>query len=132
MNLKDVVTFIITDASVGNRDGVNAVITAIRERQKLNNANQTALAKATLRIGDTISVSGISPKYLNGMQGKIKSFNQTRSRADIEITDNRGDRRVAVGAIKHGYPIQCLTVINAMAGIHEIDHDSSVLDFLDA
>lgn len=130
MNLKDVVTFIITDSSVNTDETLNALWTAVRERQRLNRANSTAIAKATLRIGDVVSVSGISPKYLNGMTGRIVAFNKTRSRADIEIVDNRNDYRVAKGARKHGYPVQCLTVVSSTVPSALVEGDTSVMDFL--
>ncbi len=129
MDLRTIVTFIITDASVGTREGMDAVITAVRERQRINRANSTAIARATLSVGDKVSVHGISPKYLNGVEGKITSFNKTRSRATIEVTDAKGDSRV--GTIQYGIPVQCFTVLNAVSGVH-LEHDSSVLDFLEA
>ena len=58
MNLRDVVTFIVTDASV-DTTGLNSLITAIKERQRINRANTKAIAKATLNLGDTVSISGI-------------------------------------------------------------------------
>ena len=126
MNLRDVVTFIVTDASV-DTTGLNSLITAIKERQRINRANTKAIAKATLNLGDTVSISGIRPKYLNGVIGKIKSFSPQRSHANIEVINTQGDHRV--GASQYGIPIQCLTVVNAVAGVHPID--STVLDFLE-
>lgn len=130
MNLRDVVTFIITDPSV-DTNGLNAVITAIKERQRSNRALGTAIAKATLNLGDTVSIGGIRPKYLNGVIGTIKSFSPTRSHANITVVNTQGDSRV--GASQYGIPVQCLTVVTpAVAPSALGENDTSVLDFLEA
>jgi hypothetical protein len=130
MNLKDVVTFIITDSSVKD-SGMDAVITAIRERQKINRQTQKVVAQAVLHIGTNVTVKDIRPKFLTGMKGTIVAFNNTRSRADIRITDNLGNRKIPVGTIKHGFPITCLDEIYTAPKSVITDEDEGVLyDFM--
>jgi hypothetical protein len=128
MNLNDVVTFIITDASVGNTAGMNSIITAIRERQKLNRANATAVAKVTFQKGTKVKIKDITPKYWVGMTAEIVGFNSKKTVAKLRITDNCGVFRVAVGQERDGFPLSCLAAITPVAP----EYDTTVLDFLDA
>lgn len=130
MNLKDVVTFIVTDRSVDTA-GLNAIISAIKDRQRMNRATQSAVAKATLSVGMTVSISGIRPKYYNGAKGTIVAFNKTRTRADIRITDTNGAYQLSVGQVAHGFPITTLTVVETAPKSVLTEADGDVLrDFM--
>lgn len=130
MNINDVVTFILSDDSTRTPEGINAVVRAINERQKLNRALKTAVAKSTLSVGMTATISGISPKYLNGMKGTLKNFNKTRSRVDVVITDNQHDYRKSIGQTVHGIPVQCLTPVVTATPV-AVPHSNALVDFME-
>lgn len=132
MNLRDVVSFIITDASVSSDDGMNAIITAIRERQKINRAGERAVAQATLKVGMSVRLEGLRPKYWNGTEGTITGFNQTRTRANIRVTKS-SDFRIREGMVQTGFPLTTLTPIGAVANSSITDEDADALmDFMGA
>ena len=128
MNLRDVVTFIITDSSV-THDGLNAVITAIRERQKINRASERAVAQATLRVGMKVRLEGLTPKFQNGTEGVITSFNNTRTRASIRITKSSNIFKVKEGFIRDGFPLTTLIPTEKTATVTDTE-TSDLIDFL--
>lgn|SRR5574343_898987 len=131
MNLREVVSFIITDASVKN-DGMSAIITAIKERQKINRAGEKALAQATLRVGMAVRLGGLTPKYWNGTEGVITGFNKTRTRANIRITKS-SDFRIKEGSVRDGFPLTTLTPTEVTAYSSITNEDANaLLDFLEA
>lgn len=128
MNLKDVVNFIITDASV-NDGGMDAIITAVRERQKLKRAVERTVAQATLREGMAVELSGLRPKYWNGTKGVITGFNKTRTRANIRVTESSDVFRIKVGEVRNGFPLTTLTAIGtapATSAITDADADALI------
>lgn len=128
MNLKDVVEFIISDASV-NDTGMSAIITAVRERQKINRSVERAVAQATLRVGMEVRLSGLTPKYWNGTEGVITGFNKTRTRANIKVTKASDPFRIRVGEVRNGFPLTTLTAIGtapATSAITDADADALI------
>lgn len=127
MNLKDVVTFIITDDSVDNA-GLDALIVALRERQKINKAT----ARYTLSTGMTVRIGNIKPKYYTGVVGVITGFNKTRTRANIKVTSTNGyNDKVFVGQVVNGFPVSSLTEIAVAPKSVITEEDEGVLyDFM--
>jgi hypothetical protein len=110
MDIKDVIKFIITDASVSD-SGMSAIITAVRERQKINRSQSRAIALATIRVGMTVRLSGLTPKYWDGTEGTVVSFNKTRTRATIKITKSSNQFKIKEGTTQQGFPISTLTPV---------------------
>ena len=66
--LSDVLTYVISSADDSE---VDLIIDAIQQRRKA----LRALAAASVRIGMETRISGISPKYLDGMRGEVVGIN---------------------------------------------------------
>ena len=128
MNLRDVVTFIVTDSSVTN-DGIDAVITAIRERQKINRASERAVAQATLRVGMKVRLEGLTPKFWNGTEGVITSFNQTHTRATIRVTKSSHAFKIIEGSTQSGFPLTTLIPTEETANVTDAE-TTALMDFI--
>lgn len=129
MNLKDVVEFIITDASVDTA-GINSIIRAVRERQKISRSMERAVAQSTLRVGMSVRLEGLAPKYWNGTEGIIVKFNQTRTRADIRITQSSHSGKITVGLVRNGFPLTCLKPIGIPASTITNDDADALIEFM--
>lgn len=128
MNLRDVVSFIITDSSL-THEGMDAVITAVRERQKLNRSTEKVLAQATLRVGMKVRLDGLRPKFWNGSEGVIVSFNNTHSRANLRITKSSHPFKIKEGQVRNGFPLTTLTPTDATATVSETE-TNALIDFV--
>jgi hypothetical protein len=54
---------------------------AVRNRQKALNS----LRAADVSVGDQVRLVGLSPKYLNGLEGVVKSFHN-RERCNVRLS----------------------------------------------
>lgn len=55
-----------------DRDELHVVLTAFKARDKYLRGAASRQALATFKVGDKVRLSGLSPKYLNGLTGEIK------------------------------------------------------------
>lgn len=108
MNIKELAEFIVRDDLLSTADNMSALITAIKERQKINRSTNSAI----LHIGMKVKLNGLRPKYWNGMVAEVVGFNKTRTRANIKILDNLGSDKVFTGTTRHGFPVNALTIID--------------------
>jgi hypothetical protein len=58
--------------STATADQVKQIFDASNRRAKEARAQASAEAAATLQIGDAVTLSGLSPKYLNGIRAVIR------------------------------------------------------------
>ena len=71
----------------------SADIDRVYEAAKMRHKTLQAKAASAVRIGMTIRLNGISPKYLNGMTGEVVSID--RQRASV-LLDERSTRTLRV------------------------------------
>ena len=98
---------------------VRVIQMAITERKK----QDAFLNQATLRIGDEVTLFGLSPKHWNGMTAEITSFSKQRARVDLKITNNNGAWKVSNGSLHRGFPISCVAPVGQTALEAEVDED---------
>ena len=75
--LPDVIGFIVSEATDGELDRITD---AIRQRQRA----LRALRAATVSVGAQVRIRGLSPKYLNGLEGVVESI--TKSSGDVRLS----------------------------------------------
>jgi hypothetical protein len=59
-----------------NREDLDRVYQAACEREKQLRAQHTLEVAASLQIGDRVRTHGLSPQYLNGLEGAVDSLPQ--------------------------------------------------------
>ena len=72
---------------------------AIKERRKLIRATKAAGSMLSLKVGDRVTLHGLSPKRINGMEGKVVS--KQRTRVTVMMDSGTGYGTITV-------PAQCL------------------------
>lgn len=83
----------------GNHDAdLDQIVEAIRQRRKLNRSKDTALTMATVNVGDVVVLKGLTPKYLNGNQGKVVGKRRTKIEVQMDQAIGRYGRMVTVPA----------------------------------
>lgn len=93
-------TFTLTEATDAELDRLFA---AARERRKMNLSVAAAETMASLAVGDTVEVKGVSPKYLNGTRGTVAAIGQkVKVRCDLATTAPRAAMRLG---LTEGYGI---------------------------
>ena len=91
---------IIHDLLSGELDSkLDQIQGAIKERRKLMRATNAASSMLNLRKGDRVSLYGLSPKKINGMEGKVVS--KQRTRVSVLMDSGTGYGEITV-------PAQCL------------------------
>jgi len=91
---------IIHDLLSGELDSkLDDIQEAIKERRKLIRATKAASSMLSLKVGDRVSLHGLSPKKINGMEGKIVS--KGRTRVGVLMDSDTGYGEITV-------PAQCL------------------------
>ena len=124
MNTKDIVSYIIMNNL--STDELNSLVRAINERHRINSAQSKAIAKATFTLGMKVSVGDIRPKYYIGVEGTIDSFNKTKTRVNLRITDPKGSDKI-IETLITGIPIQCLEVLESANAANFTDEDANAL-----
>lgn len=123
MNTADIVKYIVTGSL--SRDELNSIVSAVNETRKLSRAQSKAIAKATITNGMLVKTFGLSPKYINGIEGVISGgFNKTRTRASIRVTKSNTSM-YPVGSTLSGIPIQCFEVLKSPVAGSSITADDS-------
>ena len=94
---------IINDLLSGELDSkLDDIQEAIKERRKLIRATKAASSMLSLKVGDRVSLHGLSPKKINGMEGKIVS--KGRTRVGVLMDSDTGYGEITV-------PAQCLNKV---------------------
>jgi predicted metal-dependent RNase len=94
---------IIHDLLSGELDSkLDQIQEAIKERRKLLRATKAASSMLSLKAGDRVSLHGLSPKKINGMEGKVISKQRTRVLVDMGMDSGYGQITV---------PAQCLNKV---------------------
>ena len=91
----------------GKHDGdLDLLETACRQRRKLLRGATAAVTMATIKIGDTVRIKDISPKYLIGATAKVTGKRQTK----LEIQFEKSHRRYRAG-IAIVIPSSCVEIV---------------------
>jgi len=77
VTLPGIIAFIVSEDTESQLDQVT---NAVRQRQR---ALRTVQA-AAVRVGAQVRISGLSPKYLNGLEGLVETI--TRSRSNVRLS----------------------------------------------
>ena len=75
--LPDVIGFIVSEATDGE---LGQITDAIRQRQRA----LRALQAAAVSVGAQVRIKGLSPKYLNGLEGVVESI--TKSSGNVRLS----------------------------------------------
>lgn len=82
-----------------------SISNAVRTAQDLVKQRRSAILKATLKVGDKVTLSGLSPKGLNGLTATVIGI--AKSKVKVEMpTDYRAGR--FSGAKGVGVPLTCV------------------------
>ena len=81
--LADVLGFIIDGSTAGDLERITDMV---RQRQRA----LRALQAAAVSVGAQVRIKGLSPKYLNGLEGIVESI--TRSSGNVRLSKMSTDR----------------------------------------
>jgi hypothetical protein len=106
-NFTDVISYITLHATSEEARRINKAAT---ERVKLLGKMEGSLMASLLKPGDKVTLSGLSPKYLNGMTATVKEAAQGReTKVTVVLDDEHRATRYGTRPVK--VPAQCLTKI---------------------
>ena len=105
METRDIVHSILTGgvAAWPRDEDIDAISNALKERRSILRRIRTADARAEMRIGSEGTLTGLSPKYLNGMRVRVSTIKKTR--VGITFVDAPPDRFSLGGTT---VPAQCI------------------------
>lgn len=96
-----------TEILQGKHDGdLDLIETACRQRRKLIRSATAAVTMAAVKVGDTVRIKEISPKYMVGMSAEVMRKRQTK----LEIKLNESRRRYRAGQFVV-VPSSCVEVV---------------------
>ena len=114
--LSAVLRFIMDDATERDLENIN-------EALKIRTKALRSIRAANVKIGDQVCLTGLSPKYLNGLEGIIESA--TSKHAEVRLSkmsttklrDVGGSARFMIGQteVRHllsGVPLSCCETIH--------------------
>jgi hypothetical protein len=104
---RDVLDYVGT----ASREEITGIHEAANARARLLRDLKTAEAAATIKVGDRVTLNGLRPKYLNGLQGEIKATDGTRATVELGKVDAVMARRYATLDGRILVPIGSLTVV---------------------
>lgn len=97
MSMPAVVGFIQESADANDLD---TVIEAVKARRKLLQDQ----AAAAVKEGLDVTLHNISPKYLNGLRGTVKSIERlSRKRTAVVTLDEESTRTLSFSSAKYGF-----------------------------
>lgn len=97
-----------------NHEDLQLLNDALRANFRRNRTERLEAAQSALNGGETVRLSGIRPRCLNGMEGTVGRFNGGMTRADVTITKSgwgRGSWKYPVGHLLRGVPLVCMTKV---------------------
>lgn len=110
----DVIKFITTEA---DREQLTSIANAHNARTKILRSVQTAQAAATVKVGLAVELTGLKPKYLNGLKGKVTKVERERVQVELDedssttLQFTRQSRYHRIGTAPMtvpGLPVGCL------------------------
>lgn len=114
----DVKTFILTSAT---KDDLDAIFGAI----KMRTSTLKAINAATVTVGAEAELTGLSPKYLNGLTGTVQTIRRERGDVLLDAKSTRalrysGSRKYFIPADQEKYlltgvPLSCFVIADATA-----------------
>lgn len=77
---------LVSDIISGKHDAeLDEISNAISQRKKLTRSQNTAMAMATIKIGDIVVLKNLSPKYVNGLKAEVKG--KKRTKLSVQLVD---------------------------------------------
>lgn len=73
---------------------------AVRDRQKALRANAKLVNIATLKVGDDVTLTGLSPQYLEGVEATVTKVGHRKGKIGVELKNS-------VGRFTSGHTIDC-------------------------
>jgi hypothetical protein len=104
MNIREVIEFIYDET---DEQDITNIFNACKSRKRVLGQCRAA----QVRVDQQVRVVNISPKYLNGLTGKVEFL--SGSRCDIQL-DERSKARIAItrhgraGGLLSGVPTSCI------------------------
>jgi hypothetical protein len=95
-----------------SRDDLTLINDALRANFKRDRARRLEEAQSALNGGETVRLSGLRPRALNGIEGTVGRFTPSMTRADVTVTKTswgRGSWKYPVGYVIRGVPLSCMT-----------------------
>ncbi|MCL4414435.1 MAG: nitrile hydratase subunit beta [Actinobacteria bacterium] len=89
--LADVLGFIINGSTA---DDLERIVDMVRQRQ----GALRALQAAAVSVGDQVRIAGLSPKYLNGLEGVVESI--SKARGNVRLSETSTDCLRLVGGTR--------------------------------
>jgi preprotein translocase subunit YajC len=85
----------------------------LREKEKALRARNRLIAKASLSVGAQVKTTGLSPKALNGLTGKIVGIKNTRVdiKLDSEVPSWSPARKFVSDGVLRRVPVTAVGVI---------------------
>lgn len=109
MNKIEVITAILSGELDADRD---AIVDAIKTRDRQLRENKREVLKASLIIGQKVRVEGIRPKQLEGIEGTVKAIRGLRVDIDVDAFNaTKAGPRFAYGNVIRGLPVSSLEVV---------------------
>jgi 23S rRNA A2030 N6-methylase RlmJ len=99
---------IIKEIVEGNhsKEELSSILNAVHSAQDINRQRQTAIMKSTLRPGDKVTLSGLSPKAINGLIATVVEIKKTRVKVNMP-EDYRAGRFSGLKNV--GVPLACVS-----------------------
>jgi hypothetical protein len=79
---------------------LDEILDACYQRKKLTRDQNTAMAMATIKVGDVVVLKNLRPKYINGLKGKVVEKKRTKISVELHTGQDTGrfGRRVTCPA----------------------------------
>jgi hypothetical protein len=99
-------------------DDHRVISDALRAAYRRDRQVRLEKAQEELNQGDTVRISNIRPRILDGAVGTVGRMNGSMTRVDVTITMplwGRNSWKYPVGKVVHGVPMSCLTKVEKHA-----------------
>ena len=102
---------VLAYVSTATREEISGIHDAANARSRMLRDIRTAQAAATIKVGDKVTLGGLSPKYLNGLQGEVKALDGKRVTVELGKVDRTLARRYVTLDGRILVPVGSLTVV---------------------
>ena len=92
-------------------DELRLINDALHIAYRRDRARRLDEAQSSINGGEKVRLSGLRPKHLNGIIGKVGRFNSTQTRADITVESSMSWHK-RKGDLLHGVPLVCMTKVD--------------------
>lgn len=86
---------------------LRSINSAVRSAMDIAKQQKVAVMKATLKAGDKVILSGLSPKAINGLTAEVVEVNRAKATVNMP-TDFRAGRWSGAKSVR--VPLSCVTL----------------------